>query len=210
MARTDIVTIGDLNSDMAVHPAFGEMAGPQVAGFADVIDPLGAFRRRFIQDDFDQHVDMFLQSPNPYAGILDDAAPSAMEGLGDDPGPPPSETGPDGTPTDTSTIVAWAQQALTALSNRLGNASFNPLGVDGIVGPKTTAAVTAFQAWAGITVDGLIGPQTTGALASKLAASSGGNVFPVGPKIGNVPVVPIAIGVVALVGLALYLKRRRR
>jgi LPXTG-motif cell wall-anchored protein len=67
--------------------------------------------------------------------------------------------------------------------------------------------VRAFQAWAGITADGLIGPQTTSTLAAKL---SGGAIFPVGPKVAGVPVVPVAIGAIALGGLAWWFLRKRK
>ena len=58
--------------------------------------------------------------------------------------------------------------AVTSLQNAL-NAKLRPshgLGADGVFGPKTKAAVTAFQRQAGIGVDGVVGPQTQGALAN--------------------------------------------
>jgi peptidoglycan hydrolase-like protein with peptidoglycan-binding domain len=51
------------------------------------------------------------------------------------------------------------------LQERLNAGGFKPpLKVDGIFGPKTLAAVKAFQKSHGLKVDGLVGPKTTAAL----------------------------------------------
>lgn len=63
-----------------------------------------------------------------------------------------------GAESDPSKIRA-VQDAL----NKLGFAN-PPLTVDGLVGPKTTAAVLAFQQAKGLSADGIVGPQTEGAL----------------------------------------------
>jgi len=63
----------------------------------------------------------------------------------------------------TGSAVATLQQLLTLKG-------FSPGGVDGDFGPKTLAAVKAFQHAKGLTVDGVVGPQTWAALR----ASSGG------------------------------------
>lgn len=54
--------------------------------------------------------------------------------------------------------------AVAELQRQLKAAGFNPGPVDGWFGPKTQAAVRAFQASRGITVDGWVGPQTWGKL----------------------------------------------
>ncbi len=66
-------------------------------------------------------------------------------------------------PGDTSPEVKTLQEAL----NQLGTAQ---LKVDGIYGPLTQQAVTAFQQANGLTVDGIVGTQTSAALNTALAA----------------------------------------
>src|SRR5690349_10995985 len=53
-----------------------------------------------------------------------------------------------------------------ALQKALAAAGFNPQGLDGSFGPKTEAALRAFQRAARIVVDGKAGPQTWRALKS--------------------------------------------
>ncbi|WIX91210.1 L,D-transpeptidase family protein [Amycolatopsis sp. DG1A-15b] len=67
--------------------------------------------------------------------------------------------------------VAEAQAKLNRAGTRL------PLAEDGIFGPKTRAAVVAFQAGRGISADGIVGPRTRTALDA-------GNVVPPSPPPG--------------------------
>ncbi len=43
---------------------------------------------------------------------------------------------------------------------RLNNLGFDCGEVDGVIGPKTEAAIRGFQEWAGLDVDGIAGPKT--------------------------------------------------
>ena len=65
----------------------------------------------------------------------------------------------------TGPAVTALQQALT----RLGVAS---LTADGIFGPRTDAAVRAFQSSAGLVADGIAGPKTFAALRQRLACDA--------------------------------------
>ena len=66
-------------------------------------------------------------------------------------------------PGDTSPEVKTLQEAL----NKIGTAQ---LKADGIYGPLTQQAVSAFQQENGLTVDGIVGAQTAAALNTALAA----------------------------------------
>lgn len=57
------------------------------------------------------------------------------------------------------------------LQKRLAAAGFDPGTPDGVFGPKTEAALKAFQESAGITADGIAGPQTNAKLAEVQAAA---------------------------------------
>jgi len=62
--------------------------------------------------------------------------------------------------------VVWLQNALNLLGFRDNDS--RTLETDGIFGPRTEAAVRAFQRAEGITVDGIVGPVTMGRLDTRL------------------------------------------
>jgi peptidoglycan hydrolase-like protein with peptidoglycan-binding domain len=80
--------------------------------------------------------------------------------------PPPGGGGPTPAPTFDLQTNAGIQQALNYL-----HVVDPPLVVDGRMGPKTKAAVKAFQETHDCTVDGIVGPQTRAALRTALAAT---------------------------------------
>ena len=70
---------------------------------------------------------------------------------------------PDGGPMpllargSTGTVVARLQ---TVLTNGPGQSGIPTPGIDGDFGPRTKAAVEAFQTWGHVSVDGVVGDQT--------------------------------------------------
>ncbi len=73
-------------------------------------------------------------------------------------------TSPPPAPSIDVTTVRGIQARLAALG-------FDPGPIDGIDGPKTDAAIRAFQAARGLAVDGIVGPQTRAALLAPASTS---------------------------------------
>lgn len=71
------------------------------------------------------------------------------------------------TSTATSLLKTGSSgQSVSLLQSKLNSLGFSAGAVDGQYGPKTTAAVKAFQQAAGIKADGIVGPQTQAALST--------------------------------------------
>lgn len=87
--------------------------------------------------------------------------------------------------------------AVEDLQRKLKEAGFDPGEVDGRMGPKTEAAVRAYQQAKGLQVDGIVGPQTRGALLGQ-APTQPGNSTPQTPATeepsNTTPTAPIEAG----------------
>jgi gamma-glutamyl-gamma-aminobutyrate hydrolase PuuD/peptidoglycan hydrolase-like protein with peptidoglycan-binding domain len=82
--------------------------------------------------------------------------------------PPPR---PDWLERGSLDVAVWAlQAALLRLAELENIPALSPEAADADYGPKTEAAVRAFQEWRKIEVDGVAGPETLGALEEALAA----------------------------------------
>lgn len=71
--------------------------------------------------------------------------------------------------------------SVKAIQQALKNAGFDPGPIDGIKGTKTIAAIKAFQKSKGLVVDGIVGPKTTAALGG----GGGGAAAPAAPAINE-------------------------
>ncbi|MBZ4420138.1 peptidoglycan-binding protein [Myxococcus sp. RHSTA-1-4] len=72
--------------------------------------------------------------------------------------------------------------AVVTLQNKLKAAGFNPGAADGSFGPKTEAAVKAFQRARGLAADGIVGPKTWSALNATASAGGSGPTLRLGAK----------------------------
>jgi peptidoglycan hydrolase-like protein with peptidoglycan-binding domain len=68
--------------------------------------------------------------------------------------------------------------SVKTLQQALANAGFSPGAADGQFGPKTAAAVKAFQRAKGLVADGVVGPQTWARLTAAPATNSSGGATP--------------------------------
>lgn len=91
---------------------------------------------------------------------------------------------------------AMSRDEILRLQRILASLGFNDGGQmvpDGVIGPRTRAAVTAYQRARGLRVDGLIGPQVVSALNAEPAASgTAGTPAPSTPTPTPTPSAPAA------------------
>lgn len=80
---------------------------------------------------------------------------------------------------------------LKQIQQQLVNKGYGPLTVDGVSGPKTTAAIKKFQTDKGLTADGIVGPKTSALL---FAIPADQKPTPVQPKYHD----PVTIKNIAL------------
>lgn len=100
-----------------------------------------------------------------------------------------NDTATGGTTSTTTTALRQGStgDAVKQLQTALANAGYYTGAIDGSYGPKTLAAVTAYQQKMGLTVDGIAGPQTQGSLFSgSTATAQAGTAQPTGQFTGSV------------------------
>lgn len=81
-------------------------------------------------------------------------------------------------------LIQYGNQGenVRAIQQRLNDLGFNVGAVDGIFGPKTLAAVKAFQGLNGLTADGIVGPKTWRALLGAATPSPSGHLIQYGSQ----------------------------
>ena len=72
--------------------------------------------------------------------------------------------------------------SVVSLQNKLKAAGFDPGAADGSFGPKTEAAVKAFQRARGLVADGIVGPKTWSALNATVSSGGSGPTLRLGAK----------------------------
>ena len=103
-----------------------------------------------------------------YRGPNNATTPTAPTGP-TTPSGPAASSGVNDVASITANNATWLRNgssgpAVSDLQQKLKAAGFDPGPIDGQFGPKTRAAVLAFQQARGIHVDGIVGPETRGAL----------------------------------------------
>ena len=131
---------------------------------------------------------MHYSGPPP-ANVPTPSAPTAPSGPSGAPAPA-SSSNVEGITNDKSTWLRTGSSgpAVEDLQKKLLAAGFDPGPLDGSFGPKTQAALRAFQTAKGIGVDGIAGPETR---ATLLAQPLPGPVDPNKPAVPTAPTTPV-------------------
>lgn len=153
-----------------------------------------------------------MQNKNSTGSSTTPTAPTGPTGPTAPTGPSGGSTAAnvDGISTDRAT---WMRSGTSGagvedLQKKLKEAGFDPGPIDGSFGPKTQAAVKAYQQAKGLAVDGIVGPQTRAALLglppvgpgggpaqpSQPSGPSGPSGGPSGPSGAEGPVAPTPSG----------------
>lgn len=109
---------------------------------------------------------------------------------------PTGQTAPtgglDGVTTEPATFLRGGSKGaqVEELQKKLKDAGFDPGPLDGQFGPKTRAAVLAYQQSKGIQVDGIVGPQTKAALLGLPIPATPGAPSGPSPSGPSTPVAP--------------------
>ncbi|HZI06727.1 MAG TPA: peptidoglycan-binding domain-containing protein, partial [Archangium sp.] len=103
-----------------------------------------------------------------------DAIVSVLQGEGKGGTTGPTSPAPTGSPSASGTLLknGATGPAVESLQKQLQQAGFEPGGTDGAFGPRTEAAVKAFQKAKGLDADGVVGPRTKAALDMATQAPS--------------------------------------
>ena len=145
--------------------------GPDVRRLQRILVMLGQLDPIQIDGIFGEMTKLAVEAFQEGAGLAVDGivGPQTWGALPADPNTPQIGAGARGP------VVSALQQALTTFGGP--GTSTDPGGVDGIFGPRTTAAVRAYQGDIGVGVDGIVGDQTwwtpAGGAGATLASLAG-------------------------------------
>lgn len=131
------------------------------------------------QGQIARNLDPYTNTYGPVLGSTDNSALAAIQqATGMAPSPMSRPLGFYGQPQAPS----QANNPVGMVQQQLASRGFNPGAIDGVMGQRTDSAIRAFQKANGLKVDGIVGPKTLAALSGQTAQSqpiktkSGGTV----------------------------------